>query len=364
MTIRLSHSASTRYTDCGKSYQYHYIKGYRAKVQSSALLFGTAIDRATEEYVKTLDFKLALEMFNNTWERQDVNKVPTDIRFLTDFTYSNKDLDLDLLKEYDYNQIKSDLNASKEDIDRTIHKKLELGYAALTEEEKKLFNYTNWLCLRSKGYYLLKEFKRIIDANMIELLGTQVQVDLENEDKDSVIGMADLVVRWKGFDKPVVLDVKTSSRDYEEDSVRKSPQLSLYVFDLSAKYEDTRNAGFIVLNKNIQKNKKKVCSKCKHDGTGGRHKTCDNVVDGTRCNGEWNETFRPIGRSQVIVEPISEVLVERVVENFNEVNKAIKAEVFPRNFSNCIKYNGAVKCAFYDLCHHNDMKDIICKEKE
>lgn len=371
MTIRLSHSAATRYSDCGKSYFYHYIQGLRQEVQSSALLFGTAIDKAGEHYALTKDFPATLELFDKTWQTQTINGKEEDLRFLLNFTYSDKDLDTDLLKADDWSELSSipvDQSNIEETLKEAIYNKGIVGYAGLSVEEKTVFNYANWLCLRRKGILMLKEFKRVFDENVEDVLGTQVKVDLVNENGDSVIGYIDFVFKWKGIEKPVIFDLKTAGREYDDDAVSKSPQLSLYVYAVSEQFDNTRQCGFLVLNKNIQKNKKKKCSVCDNDGSGGRHKTCDAITStdakgkDVRCNGEWIETIYPKAKSQVLLETVSEVLVTRVVENFDEINKAIKAEVFPRNFSNCFKFNGAVKCSFYDLCHSNSDVGLIKKE--
>jgi len=367
--IRLSHSASTRYSDCPRSYKYHYIENLRQEVQSSALLFGTAIDKAGEHYALTKNLDETLALFDKTWQTQNINGKDEDLRFLLNFTYSDKDLDTDLLKVEDWQKLSEfGCENPEEDLKETIYNKGIVGYKELGPFEQGLFNYANWLCLRRKGILMLKEFKRVFDENVEAVLGTQVKVDLINENGDSVIGYIDFVFKWKGIDKPVIFDLKTAGREYDEDAVSKSPQLSLYVYAVSEKYEDTRHCGFLVLNKNINKNKHKKCTVCGNDGTGGRHKTCDKItsVDAkgkdVRCNGEWKETIYPKAKSQILVETVSEVLVSRVVENFDEINKAIKAEVFPRNFGSCVKYNGAIKCSFYDICHNNTENGLIKKE--
>ena len=370
MSIRLSHSASSRFQECPRSYKYHYVDNYRPVVQSSPLLFGTSIDKAGEHYALTKDFHETLEVFAKSWQKQEINGVETDLRFLLNFTYSDRDLDLDLLKESDWMELREHFGDLAEgELDKARERKKDVGFKKLTNNEKKVFNFANWLCLNRKGQYMLREFKHIFDKNVEEVLGTQVKIDLENENGDSVVGFADFVFKWKGIEKPVVFDLKTSGMDYAEDAVVKSPQLGLYVFSLSDKYENTRNAGFIVLNKNIVKNRTKICSVCGNDGSKGRFKTCDNMLQilkdskPGRCGGDWNESFKPEARSQVLVDAVSEVFVERVVENFNDVQKAIKAEVFPRCWGSCIKYNGAVVCSFYKICHDNVFEDLEVKEK-
>jgi hypothetical protein len=371
MSIRLSHSASSRYQECPKSYQLHYIKNYRPTVQSSALLFGSAVDKAGEHYALTKDFHETLKVFNTTWQEQEISGVLTDLRFLLNFTYSNRDLDLDLLKKEDWDILESNYNTEqdfkedwtiKDELSKAIYNKEQVGYKELEFTDKAIFNYANWLCLKRKGHYMLKEFKKVFDENVEEVLGTQVKIDLEDENGNSVVGFADFVFKWKGQEKPIIFDLKTSGIEYEDDAVKKSPQLGLYVFSLSEKYENTRTAAFLVLNKNISKNKTKKCSVCGNNGTGGRHKTCDVVVDKVRCNGEWDEKIFPMARSQVLIDTVSENFVSNVVENFNEVQKAIKAKVFPRCFQSCVKFNGTVKCAFYDLCHSGVMDNLEVKD--
>lgn len=364
MSLKLSHSATNRYTDCAQSYKYHYIDGYRAKVQSSALLFGSAIDRAAEHYAISRNFEETIDVFKKTWQIQEINKKSEDLRFLLNFTYSDRDMDLELLKFEDWLELEKVDSHPKENIQKVVDKKKKVGYKYLKKEEKVFFNFTNWLCLKHKGLYMLIEFKDIFDKNVEEVLGTQVKIDLENDNDDSVTGFADLVVRWRGIKKPVVIDLKTSSIDYQDDSIKTSAQLSLYVFSLSEKYENTRNAGYIVLNKNIQKNKTKICKKCGYDGSGKQHKTCDNLVDEKRCHGEWLEVINPKARSQVIIDEISEIMAERTIENFDMVNKSIKAEIFPRNFNSCYRFNNTVRCQFYEICHSKDYTEVIKKVKE
>lgn len=362
---RLSHSASSKYQDCSKAYEYHYIKKYRSTTQSAALLFGTAIDKSCEKYALTRSLSEAMELFESTWEEQELNGTATKLIDCTKIVYSNNDFDSDLLDQSDYNFLAQTygLEDVQSTIDEIYKKKEVIGFDNLTEENKKLLNTANWLCLRHKGQYMVAEFASIFQKNVEEVLGTQVEVSLENDQGDSIIGYVDFVLKMKNEEAPVIIDLKTASRAYDDDSVTTSPQLGLYVYALKNQYQNTNRAGYIVLNKNIKKNKDKVCSKCGYDGSGARHKTCNNEVDGVRCNGAWNEKINPSVSYQIIVDTVPELLQERIVENFNEVNKGIKAQIFPRNFSACKKYNGTVICPFYDICHHNKMTGIVDKSE-
>ncbi len=354
---RLSHSAVNRFQECPKSYYFHYQKKFRPLLQSAALLFGSAVDKGSEALVK--GNPNYLEIFYETWLHQEINKVKTHLPFCTEIVYSDNDYDEELLIDKDIQNLKLNFNcdAPLELVNKIQKLKKEKGFERLVHDDKRILNYANWLCLLRKGQLMMQAIKEQVMPNIEEVLGTQVKVDLNNG-TDSIIGYADLVCRWKGVDKPVVLDFKTSSRNYEANSVKVSSQLSLYVHDLSEKYEGTRMAGFIVLNKNIVKNRTKECLACGKDGTGQRHKTCDALISSnTRCNGVWKEGISPKVFVQTIISEIPEQMETLVLENFDGINQLIKLGIFTRNLNNCSKPYGL--CAFYNICHNNSTKNLL-----
>jgi hypothetical protein len=365
MKQRLSHSQVNKYNECGKAYELHYKKKWRVKEQSAALLFGTAIDKACEVYLHKKDIEEAQETFIKFWKEQELNGKPTKLYDCTEIIYSNNDLDLELLNESDYDTIVKDHSVTDvlATIDDILQRKDRIGFRKLSDNDKRILNSINWLCMDKKGRLMLTAAIEWIDVNVVETLGTQVRVDLENEEGDGILGFADLVARVKGYDKPIILDFKTSARAYEPDAVTTSPQLALYVFSLKHKYQDTNLAGFVVFQKNVRKNKEKICSVCGHDGSGGRHKKCDNTIKGLRCNGEWNEKINPSVVVQVLINEVDTFFQQTVVENYNEVNRGIKAQIYPRNWKSCVQYNGTVICPYYSYCHQNKMNDIIVPEE-
>jgi len=203
---------------------------------------------------------------------------------------------------------------------------------------------------------MIETVRKEILPNIIEVLGTQEYTSLVNEDGDEVVAYADLVCRYKGYDEPIVLDWKTSSREYEESAVLTSPQLTLYVHSLFEKYK-TRKAGFIVINKRLIKNKTKYCEKCSKDGTGQRHKTCDNVINEERCNGKWIEKINPKAFIQVIIDTIPVQTENIVLQNYDDINAAIKTGIYTRNLQSCIRPFG--KCQFFDICYKDDYSKVI-----
>ena len=70
--IRLSHSAQGKYLHCPRMYFNHYIDKVRPLGSTSALLFGSAIDKACENYMIEKNALKAKTLFKTTWgELQD-----------------------------------------------------------------------------------------------------------------------------------------------------------------------------------------------------------------------------------------------------------------------------------------------------
>lgn len=355
---RLSHSASSKFQQCPKSYEYHYIQKLRPKTMSSALLFGTAVDSAVQAMIKKDSKKNPENIFNYFWNFAEVNGDRKFLPTCVDLVYSDSDADIDLLTDKHMEKLAQEYGPEWEIKLQDIRKrKKEVGYKFLTFDEKKLFNHYNWCCLHRKGLLMIEAVKTKVLPRIQEVLSVQEQVKLENSSGDSIIGYVDMVCRFFEYEKPIVFDFKTSSIDYEEDSVLTSPQLTLYVHSLSQKYENTRRAGFIVLHKRIDKNKVKKCEKCGHDGTGQRHKTCNQEINNERCNGEWIETISPEVRIQIITDEIPEQTENVVLDNYQYINDSIKNGIFHRNLQSCVMPWG--KCPYFNKCYKNDDSDLV-----
>jgi hypothetical protein len=361
---RLSHSAVSKFQDCAKAYEYHYIKKIRSTTNSAALFFGSAVDHAFSAMLEPKD-KTPQQLFDFFWRFQDLNGKQEYLPTSTKIVYANSDYDPELLHQEDVAKLKEEFKLEGDplkEVEKVYEEKEYMGFDGLPEDRKKLLNFANWLSLYRKGLLMLEALEKQVMPNITEVLGAQVRVDLSNEEGDSIVGFADMVVRWKGYDKPLVLDLKTASRAYDKDAVLVSPQLSLYVHSLSDKYENTRHAGYVVLNKLVNKNKTKKCSKCGKDGTGQRHKTCDADIEGKRCNGEWDVVLKPEIFVQILINEIPPQTEDIVLENFDHINQSIKTGVFPRSFGSCIKPWG--KCAYYDLCYKGKMSGLVDMTEE
>lgn len=362
--INLSHSACSKYQMCGYSYKLHYIDKIRPRLTHAALLFGSALDNALNELLVSTG-ELPEKIFKDSFEWGQVNNVHTYLPTNTKVVYANSDMDYDLLDEALFQSLEPFKEMSlAEAIDsyRIIEKKKKaIGFDLLPKDEKILFNALNWCCLHAKGLLMLDGYRKQVMPRIKSVLAVQRKVELSNADGDGIVGYVDLVADIEG-EGVCVLDNKTSSRDYEADSVILSPQLSLYLHILEEEFK-TRKCGYIVLNKHIIKNKKKVCKQCGHDGSGSQFKTCNNTIDKKRCNGEWTETISPEVKIQFIVDEIPEQTENIVMSNYDEVADAIKKNTFTRNLSMCSNYFGG-KCPYFQLCYYNKKTDLIeLKEK-
>ena len=328
---RLSHSAITTYMSCGEKFRLHYSERLRGTKISSALLFGTAIDKALAELVNTRDLDKARTVFKSVWGEQEINGVKVSIPNSPDIQYSQKDTDGELLEET----------------------------PGLTDQSQ---NDLAWRSLQAKGLLMLEAVNEQILPRLKKIHSTQEQINLTNDQGDSIIGFVDLVADWDNEGNTVVFDFKTASRAYEEDSVITSPQLSLYMHDLSDKY-NTRKAGFIVLNKNIQKNRKKICKECGNDGSATRHKTCAAEIDSKRCGGEFVETINPKATIDVIIDEIPEATETLIIDNADRVNKLVKEKIYVKNLSTC-KNDYGRPCLYFNLCYRNDSTGLIKLENK
>ena len=367
MSHHLSHSSLARFQTCPTSWKHHYVSRIRPKRLHAALNFGSAIDAAIGALVENSDD--AESVFDKLWRFQYVNSVETYLPTSIDIVYAKTDFDIDLIDQTKLATFDLTLKQIKEAIDYKNDK----GFDNIPDEIKVICNVGYWLTLHTKGLLMIEAFRKKVLPKFNKIHSTQEKIELENDEGDKIIGFVDLVCEVKDYGN-VVLDVKTSAREYEDNSVKYSPQLTLYVNSLSEKY-NTRKAGFIVLSKQIIKNKTKICSVCKYDGSEGRAKTCDQeklqMVESkkgptekmVRCNGEWNESIKPEAWVQFLIDEIPAAAEQLVMQNIQDINDAIKHGVFTKNLSKCLDNYGK-PCEFLSLCYEGKMDGLVYQEKK
>lgn len=346
MSIRLSHSQINRFLNCEQSWVHHYRNGWRPIEIGSALVFGSAIGKAIEHILRDVPTQLVpneYEAFDINWTYQEINGKKINLKDSNDVSYSKNDIDYDLL-------------TSDEIVECSGNSQLAC-----------------WYSLRHKGHLMIDTFKKDILPLITKIYSLEEKIELTNEEGDSSIGYSDLVCDMKGWNKPIILDFKTAAREYVEDSVRNSVQLSQYIHVLGEKY-NTRLAGYCVFLKNIEKEKKKVCNECGHNSNSS-HKTCNNEIyesiDGSviilnetkvhkvRCNGEWTTTLNKRAAFQIIVDTIPEETEDFVVENIENICNSIKSGVFTKNVNSCFDNGWGRACEFQKLCWTGSNEGLV-----
>jgi len=318
---------------------------------SSALLFGTAIDKACEDYMKERTPLRAREIFKKNWKEQEHNGKLIELHNCTEIEYRDADFDAELLLQSDNESIIKD----------TVY----TNVSSIIKEgkDRERIAYANWISLYRKGILMVNKFIEWVDQNISEVLGCQIPIELEDEKGNKVTGLADFVIKVKGYDKPILVDLKTAARYYERGSVKESEQLSLYFFFLKEKfYPDMERAAYLVLSKQIKKNRIKICKQCGHDASGTNFKSCNNTSNKKRCNGDFNITTTPESTIQYIHDEIPEEMISKTIETFNINVEKIQSGNFEPCFDNCLRYNGKIKCAFYEYCRTGSMEGLIKKE--
>lgn len=372
MANRLSHSSTTTYQTCGKKYYFHYVKRYRERFYSSALVFGGAFDKAAEEMFHGRD---EISMFTKVFSFSEFNKRTIYIPDSPIVRYYDADIVLYILQDEDKEKLNTWLKTNTPEtrnwdvvFSEVSDLKRDAGYNNLSELKLRFYNYVAWHCLYRKGLLMLAALRTQVLSKLV-VIETQKEIKFKiGTEGDSAIGFVDLIAQWGPLQNDVVVfDVKTASRPYEADAVTTSAQLACYSETLAPELQ-TRKAGFIVIVKKLIDNKTKTCSVCNFDGSGTRFANCNNETppaEGAkkpgRCGGAWIEGYKPEVMIQVLINDIPESFAKLVVNNYDDINAAIKAGVFTRNLDSCIQGYGP--CAFYAVCHKNDESGVVKMEE-
>lgn len=357
---KISHSAVYTYSTCARKYKLHYIDRMRSKVEHGALVFGRCLDIGLNHLLLTKNLEEAKSLFNKSFVYQDETYLP----YSNSIVYSQRDFDNELLKDEDFTKyeefkvkFKIDSTLSPKDaLKHLLEIKKSHGFKELSDIEKRHYNFLNWTSLRRKGELMLTDYNKKIIPRIKQVLAVQKHISLENSEGDKITGICDLAVEWEDG-KRYVLDNKTSGIKYEDDSAMRSQQLILYHHVLRDELKIDGGVGFLVLYKNILKNRRKICTVCMFDGSEGRFKTCNKEINGNRCGGEWKESIFPETDIDVILNPVSDAAEDLVISTFDEANNGIKAGIFNPNLNAC-KINAEMVCTYYNHCWKGDSSDL------
>lgn len=364
----LSYSQLRMYQECHLKYKYHYIDKIRPINMHGALVFGSSIDKALNHLLETRNLTDAISMFEKSFRFQKLNKVDTYIPTSTTIVYAKSDFDEDLLLVEDREKIDKFIK-EKTELSQTnnldlfyniLEKKQTVGFKNLSFQEKQIYNIFHWFCLKNKGIIMLTSYDKKIMPRIKSVISVQKTMMLDNGIGDKVKAILDLVVEWEDG-KRYIVDNKTSSIKYESDAAMKSPQLMGYYHTGKKEFNIDGGVGFFVLSKQIIKNKSKICSVCKFDGSGTRFKTCNNEVEDKRCNGTWVEKINPEAYIEVIMNQVTPSVERLVLHTYDEATKGIKEGLFGPNLNSC--GNETWRCPYYSKCYFNDDSDLINMSK-
>lgn len=382
--MRSSYSQNNTYIQCPKHWWWSYKQKLVAPEQGASLAFGSAIDNAVMALLeKNPNY---LDIFEKDMQVQFAFGKKTVVFDNPDIVYSHNDFDKDILEAEDIvqmmtwatdlnlgNRIKAGLvlygsNATySEDLREEILKLFakiaktkKNPYKKLSDAEKTFFNRCSWLSLRRKGYILIDSFKQQFLPKVKNVLATQKRVSIKDQATGhSMAGFIDMVLEIDGYDKPVIFDLKTAARPYTQEQIDLTPQLTLYAGMAHGEY-NTDLVGYVVLCKNINKNRVNVCQKCGHIKD-GRHATC-NAIDaqGNRCHGQWDETLKIEPEVQVLVEKKSQQQIASLFGDIGNILVAMENEIVYKDTSKCNSWYGS-KCPYFNACHNNDTSGLVKK---
>lgn len=364
--IKLSNSRIQKFNMCPKSYELFYQKKIVSQFKNSSLYFGAAFDSALNHMLLNKDTPNILEetidLFKTHWSYQKNNlDEECELVFSPFIIYSKYDYDEDLLTDND-KQILLNFNPDYFEERRKIQQILTYkNFEQLNVEMRTLYNAANWFCLLNKAKFMLTSYYIELLPKIKQVLHLQETIQIKDEQNNILAGILDLVAILDTGEL-VLIDNKTSSIEYTQDSVKTSSQLALYlkIYNEIFPQQKIEQAAFFVVLKKLKKTTIKTCSQC---GTinEGMHKTCDNIISNVRCNGLFNKTVTFIAKTQIVIDSITDNTQEMVLDNANQIKQAIISNTFHRNFNSCLNKYGNL-CEYYNLCWHKDISNLKKKQ--
>lgn len=371
MGQKTSHSQNSTYISCPQFWDMSYNQGYANPIEGASTYFGSAVDAAVGDM---LDGKQDwLKTFYDRWNKSWSFGKATQIFDNPDIIYGHKDFDVHVLEPKDYQQLETwakmgNLMAQNHtpsplelvDLYKSCAEIKKNPFKNITPDQLVYFNRASWLSMKRKGKLLLNAFHTQFYPKVKRVLATQQRATIKDEATgDSITGFIDMVLEIDGYDKPIIFDLKTAGQPYNQEDIDLTQQLTLYAAMKGAEYK-TDLVGFVVLSKNIPKKTVNTCASCGHVRT-GRHKTCDNTVNGARCNGTWNEVVTPEPVVQVMIEQKSPVQIQSLLTDIGNIILAMKNRIVYKNTSKCSNWYGG-PCPFYNACHKNDYSGLTKKK--
>lgn len=331
--IRLSHSSVEKYLQCPKKWELHYRKKLRPDYTGSALFLGSALDEAfgrllldkksslTEEEAE-LKKHSAEDIFRENMNNIQINRKTLSLsETLPNLRFFKSDCDLSLLEARDRIEIceyaefeirPTELEQFVEEFQQMLKNKTQPE-----QVEQNVYNYICHYSLYRKGLLLIEAYRQEIIPKIHEVYEIQKKIEI-NDGDDLYMGYIDFTASFVDDPNTVyVIDNKTSSKPYKDDSVRKSQQLASY-----CEYMQTNSAAYIVVEKKLRKREPRV-------------------------------------RTQIIRDTIPEETFDAVFDKISEVFYNIEENNFPmvkdqEGDKACFAFGQ--RCEFFDYCRNGSKK--------
>lgn len=362
MAVRTSYSQNSTYKECPQHWHWKYKEKLIAPEMGASLYFGSAVDEAVMAMLDKKDNYL--EIFHQNWHTHTNRKNEKEQIFDDELVlYSYNDFDADLMGTKEITQLTEwakELKLTNNDpieLFKSIVSIKKNKYKKMTKSQKKYFNRANWLCLDVKGEILVNSFKDQFLPKIKKVYATQKFGRVTDPNTgDTILGAMDFVAEIEGYEGPIILDLKTAARPYTQDHIKFSEQLPLYAAMFSDQYQ-TNLVGYVVLVKNINKNKTAKCKSCGSIKTSS-HRTCDYEYDnGKRCHGEWDEVIEIAPEVQTLITTVPDERINSILVDYGNIIEAMRQEIVYKNTNKCTNWYGGL-CPYFKACHENDISGL------
>lgn len=333
---KLSFSSCTKYMQCPFGWNEHYNNRVRPIMKGSPLVHGSGIDEGFNVLLSGGTIKKAMEAY-----RKEVAKTPIG-RMLP----HKMDFDHELLTTVQIGKLLPVVRKFGYPGDNPVSLAFSLmdktkAGEELSGNQVKAYDVLCRASLESKAELIFKAYAAIVLPKIKKVISIQ---------KRSGAGKLDIIADWEDVGVAIV-DNKTSVKDFHDNAVEFSAQLAMY-----ADAEKINKAIYVVINKQIKKNRLKICSVCAFEGQGS-HTTCNNEIDDKRCKGAWNESILPEVDIQIVHGEITPQAIEVVREFEESVHKSTEAKIFPCNVQECNSMFGK-PCVYRDLKWKGSMEGL------
>jgi len=326
MSINVSYSALECFEQCSEKYRLRYREKLTSEKIPSPLFFGTAIDAAVELLLlqkkvdltqEELDLLLnedAYSIFDKTMREQNgqlLERNPNCEYFYSDFDFS-------LFLEEDIKYLNK-AYPSIDDLDEFFkYCKRELKINGTLKKGTRIaYNNIAWLSLYRKGEKMIQAYEKNLIPEIKEVFDIQKEVNLKNESGDKLRGKIDFIASFKDSpDERYIVDNKTSSQAYKDDSVANSVQLAIY-----CEAENCNRAAYAVMEKKMR-------------------------------------VKEPRARTQLIKDEVSDEHKQKVFDKIEKQLNNISEDHFHKKDSPKDCHFFGKPCEFFNLCWHGSMDGL------